>query len=214
MTSSFKGPPGFNSEGNFALAVNVRSSKTSFSVIFKGTQKRPHMGVGGEWPYYSRRRGRDSHFLLAFPVFQFVAMRYQPSPPSVWLAEDSHNHLADGLPTPLTSPNALQSGLPVTLWCYRQACLPSISVLFFFCKPGYSHEPQDYLKPQEQVSVTTVRQWRVSTRRREAMWGGGVEDEHLSTQSISEGSQGSIPAEHLTKQTATFDPLFLSFLPT
>lgn len=52
----------------------------------------------------------------------------------------------------------------------------------------------------------------------DAGWGVGGGDEHLSTQSISEGSQGLIPAQHLTKQTgstaATFEPLFLSFLPT
>lgn len=83
-----------------------------------------------------------SNEVTAFATICPVGRRF-PQPSSRWL------------PAPLTSPNALQSGLPVGLWFYRQACLPSLSVLILFCRRVYSCESQDHLKTQEQVFVTT-----------------------------------------------------------
>lgn len=120
----------------------------------------------GGWPYYSCRRGRYSHFLLPFPVFQFVARRYPP--PSVWLADDSHNHLADGLPTPFTSPNALQSGLPSHSGFTDS--LPSLSVLILFCRCVYSCEPRDHRnKYLLLLSVNEDCQYGGSGRRRKSI---------------------------------------------
>lgn len=94
-------------------------------------------------------------------------MKYQPSSPSVWLAGDTHNNQADGLPTPLTSPNALQSGLPL-----RQALQTG---LFFLLYQPYFSSVDKFIP----VSLRTIwnhrdkyrlpHQWRLTGQEK----GGG-----------------------------------------
>lgn len=81
-----------------------------------------------------------------------------PQPSSRWAAHSFH----------LTQCSA--EWPPVTLWFYRQACLPSLSVLILFCRCVYSCEPRDHRnKYLLLLSVNEDCQYGGSGRRRKSI---------------------------------------------